>query len=183
MSYLKMNSFTYGLLIFWFIFQMRLNAQWDLAGYYSLVFDSEYLTKDLKPVTLYEHHINISGRREIFRRTYVGLDLSNIIVTGTALPNPFFVVGGWLEYKLLNGKGTAVYPRIGISQGNMSFAGDYPPTKRPITSVILGITADIRIKKSFYLFTGYINHSPLNKIPYKYSFAQPFLGVRVLLGK
>lgn len=165
----------------WMLQGSELNAQWDVAAFYSFLITSDNYTKDLKEVSLYEHHINLSGRYEFYRRTYAGMDLSYMIMNGPDIPNPFMALGFWLEYKLVFSKYAALYPRLGISQGNLSFADIYLPSKRPVTSRVLGLSADFRLTKSFYLWTGLINHFPLNKIPYKYSFSQPFLGVRIFL--
>ena len=176
----KVILFSY-IFIAWIFHGSKLFAQRDIASFYSFVPTSDNFTKDLRPVSLYEHYINLSGRREFYRGTYVGMDISYMIMSGPEIPNPFVALGVWLEYKLIFSKYAALYPRLGISQGNLSFADIYLPTKRPVTSRVLGLSADFRLTRAFYLWTGLINHFPLNKIPYKYSYSQPFLGVRIFL--
>lgn len=181
MSLQKMVILFLFIFVEWCGMNSVLNAQVDVGAYYSFLYDSDYYTKDLRSVRLYQHHINLSGRWEFYRKTYAGMDFSYMIMDGPEVPNPFVALGVWLEYKLIFSKYAALYPRLGISQGNLSFADIYLPIRRPVTSRVLGLSADFRLTKAFYLWTGLINHFPLNKIPYKYSFSQPFLGVRIFL--
>lgn len=162
---------------------IELRAQYDIGLFYTVIPSPKFYNSENQSYTLYEHFINISGRKEVYKRTHLGMDFSYCILTGENFKNPFLVLGAYVDYALFFGKGTAVYPRIGISQGNLSFAGDHSPTKRPVTSLILGLSADFQVYKNIYLWGGLFNHSPLNKIPYKFSFSQPFIGARLMLNK
>lgn len=58
----KVILFSY-IFIAWIFHGSKLFAQWDIASFYSFVPTSDNFTKDLRPVSLYEHYINLSGRR------------------------------------------------------------------------------------------------------------------------
>ncbi len=108
---------------------------------------------------------------------YLGAEYILVLTSPDEVKDPFYIAGLTVDYDLLRAKRSKLNLRAGLSLSDIVFAGDFEPKRRTVVNRIIGGSYEFRITKTIWIYAGYYNHFPLNKIPYKYAIAQPFIGV------
>jgi hypothetical protein len=140
----------------------------------------EIVAPNIEKSYLWEYYMNITYRYRVLKKLYAGAEYNYAVITGDQQDGaPFYIIGLFSDYDIFQHKGLSFTGRLGLSNSNLSFAGDEAPTRRNIINRIFGIHAELKIHKAFWIQLGYFNHYPLNKIKYKYGIAHPVLGLRV----
>lgn len=163
--------------------QEKTNKGFFLGGYYTFLVDPVILEETVDTIKLRHNYINLNVRYALNHKWRIGAEYILVLTSPDQVNDPFYIAGLTVDYDLLRTERSKLHLRAGLSLSNMSFAGDYEPKKKFIINRILGASYEFRITKALWIYAGYYNHYPFNKILYKYSIAQPFIGINIGLTK
>lgn len=154
----------------------RLSGKFYAGCYFTVLIDPVILstTHDSANVTMYFLNTNI--RYAFNKKFMLGSELILAFASPDDVNDPFYLIGLTFDYNVLRAERSKLNFRAGFSFGNLSYAEGAEPQRRTVINRVIGGSYEFRISKSIWLYAGYYNHLPLNKIPYKYATAQPFLG-------
>lgn len=157
--------------------QDQTEQKYFVGGYYTLLISPYILESTQDSIQLIEHYLNVNFRYAINRELRVGAEYILMFTATEEVEDPFSTIGLTVDYDVLRAKRSKLNLRLGISFGNLSFAGDVEPKKRFVVNRVIGASYEFRITKMIWLNAGIYGHRPLNKIEYKYALVQPFIGV------
>lgn len=169
--------------IFLCVASFRLSAQelpqhkYFVGGYYTFLIEPYIMESTLDSVQVFEHYLNVNFRYAIDHNWRVGAEYILMFTATEGVDDPFSTIGLTVDFDVLNAKRSKLNLRVGLSFGNLSFAGDVEPKKRFVVNRVIGASYEFRITQMIWLNAGISGHRPLNKIEYKYAMVQPFIGV------
>jgi hypothetical protein len=150
-----------------------------VGGYYTFLIDPVIMESTLDTVQLFQNYLNVNFRYAFNHKWRIGAEYIMMITATEGVDDPFSTFGLTVDYDILRAKRSKLNLRVGISFGNLSFAGDVEPKKRFVVNRVIGGSYEFRITKIIWLNAGIYSHLPFNKIEYKYAMVQPFIGVCV----
>ena len=150
-----------------------------VGGYYTFLIEPYILESTNDSVQFTQHFINVNFKYAFNHKWRVGMEYIVSIVSFEGIEDPFHTVGLTIDYDVLRAKKSKLNLRVGVSAGNLLFAGDFEPKRRSVINRILGISYEFKISKTMWLNGGIFGHKPFNKISYKYALVQPFIGACV----
>lgn len=156
--------------------ESKLASHYAAGGYASLLVDPVILSTSLDSTNITQFFINTNFRYIFNVKFMLGLECILAFVSPEEVDDPFYLTGLTFDYNLLRSKRSKINLRAGISYGNLSYAGDVEPMRRKVINRVIGGSYDFRVSNSIWIYLGYYNHMPLNKIEFKYATAQPFIG-------
>jgi hypothetical protein len=146
------------------------------GAYFSLLIDPVILATTLDSANVSQYFINTNLRYAFNKKFMAGTELILAFASPEDVNDPFYLVGLTFDYNFLRVEKSKLNIRVGVSFGNLSYADDFEPQRRMVINRVIGGSYEFRINKTIWIYAGYYNHLPLNKIPYKYATAQPFIG-------
>lgn len=162
--------------------QAQENKGFYLGGYYTLLIEETLLESNKDTIQFLLHCMNVNLRYAINHKWRFGIEYILSITSHDKIEDPFHTLGLTVDYDVLRTKKSKLHLRGGLSLSNILYAGDYEPKRRTVLNRVIGVSYEFRISSAFWLNAGINGHRPLNKIPYKYAFVQPFIGACVHLG-
>ncbi len=157
--------------------QVKGKSEFYLGGYYTFLIDPVILESTGDTVQLRHQYFNINLRYALSYKWRIGAEYILVLTSPEEVKDPFYIAGLTVDYDILRVKKSKLHVRVGLSLSDIVFAGDFEPKRRTVINRIIGASYEFRVTKAFWIYAGYYNHFPINKIPYKYSIAQPFIGI------
>ena len=155
------------------------DRKYFIGGYYTFLIEPYIVESSLDTVQVTEQFLNVNFRYAFNHKWRIGAEYILMHTATKGINDPFSTFGLTVDYDILRAKRSKLNARVGLSFGNLSYAGDFEPKKRFVVNRIIGLSYEFRITKTIWLNTGFYSHFPLNKIEYKYGMVQPFVGVAV----
>lgn len=153
-----------------------------VGGFFSLLYEAEDVFDGVVSVELLHQVFNVHLRSQVADRFHLGIEgILAIVNSSERVNNPFYLVGLHGEYMLLSIDKAYVFLRLGLSSGNLSYAGEGVPERRYIFNWTVGGNLGYRISSRTSIEAGFYNHAPLNRIPESYSARLPFIGLHYRL--
>lgn len=149
--------------------------------YFTVLIDPVILSTTLDSTNVTTYFLNTNIRYAFNKKFMLGSELILAFASPDAVNDPFYLAGLTFDYNLLRVERSKINFRVGISFGNLSYTEGSEPQRRTVINRVIGGSYEFRVSKVIWLYAGYYNHLPLNKIPYKYATAQPFLGACIEL--
>lgn len=159
--------------------QQQEERKYYIGGYYTLQIGPFIMESTMDSVQVTEQYLNVNFRYAFNHKWRIGAEYILMHTATEGIDDPFSTFGLTVDYDILRAKRSKLNARVGVSFGNLSFAGDFEPKKRFVFNRVIGGSYEFRITKMVWLNTGIYSHFPLNKIEYKWGMVQPFVGVCV----
>ena len=147
-----------------------------VGGYYSILIEPYILESTGDSVQFAQHFINVNLRYAINHKWRIGIEYLVSLVSYEEISDPFHTFGLTVDYDVLKAAKSKLNLRLGLSTGNLLYAGDFEPKKHSVINRVIGVSYEFKISKIMWLNAGLYGHRPFNKIPYKYALVQPFIG-------
>ncbi len=150
-----------------------------IGGYYTFLIEDMILESTGDSIQYTQHFMNVNLRYALNHKWRLGLEYILSVTPRKEINDPFYVAGLTVDYDILRTKKSKLHLRGGLSLSNLLYAGDFEPKRRTVVNRVLGISYEFKITRAIWICGGLYGHRPLNKIPYKYALAQPFIGACV----